>query len=102
MNPHISKETWTRAEDTINGATSADVHRGYGHPGSGQTSNELKGDGTKDRNGLEGVGGDPSQRMVPKGAERDHDVGPRSDRENFMGAQDRWPVGAREVAAERA
>jgi hypothetical protein len=102
MNPNISKETWTSAQDTINGATSADVHQGYGHPGSGQTSNELKGDGRRDRNGLEGIGGASTQGMVPKGAERDHETGPRSDRENFMAAEDRLPVDAHELAAERA
>ncbi|KAI9746664.1 MAG: hypothetical protein M1818_000378 [Claussenomyces sp. TS43310] len=32
MNPNISSETWTNAESTITGATSADVHTGYGHP----------------------------------------------------------------------
>jgi hypothetical protein len=101
MNPNIAKETWTSAQDTIGGATSADVHQGYGHPGSGQTSNELKADGRKNRSGLEGVGGDPSQGYVPKGAERDHELGPRSDRENLMGAEDRLPAGAEEVASER-
>ena len=45
MNPNISKETWTSAQDTIGGATSADVHTGYGHPGSGQTGKEIHGDG---------------------------------------------------------
>lgn len=98
----MAKETLTRAEDTINGATSADVYQGFGHPGSGQTSNELRGTGKRDRNGFEGVGGDPSQGMVPKGAERDHDMGPRGDRENLISAEDRWPAGAQEVAAERA
>lgn len=101
MNPIISKETWTRAEDTLGGATSADLHQGYGHPGSGQTSNELKGDGRKDRSGLEGRGGDPNQGYVPKGAERDHEPGVRGDRENLLSAEERLPVSAEEVAAER-
>jgi hypothetical protein len=30
------------ASSTITGATSADVHTGLGHPGSGQTSNETR------------------------------------------------------------
>jgi hypothetical protein len=45
MNPDISKEPWTSAQDTIRGATSAGAHIGYGHPGSGQDSKELHGDG---------------------------------------------------------
>lgn len=78
------------------------MHQGYGHPGSGQTSNELKGDGRKDRSGLEGRGGDPNAGYVPNGLERDNETGPRGDRENFTGAEDKLPVGAEEVAAERA
>lgn len=102
MNPDISEETWTSASDTLGGATSADVHQGLGNPGSGQTSNELRGKRKKERSGLTGVGGDPSQGYVPKGAERDHDPGVRSDRENLKSAEDREPVGADEVASERA
>ncbi|KAL8786534.1 MAG: hypothetical protein Q9195_008165 [Heterodermia aff. obscurata] len=34
--------TETSAADTLGGATSADVHTGLGHPGQGQTSNELR------------------------------------------------------------
>ncbi|KAK3078988.1 hypothetical protein LTS18_006042 [Coniosporium uncinatum] len=33
------------AQDTIGGATSADVHQGLGHPGQGQSSAELRHDG---------------------------------------------------------
>merc|ERR1711988_1134849 len=32
-----------KASDTLGGATSAEVHQGLGHPGSGQTSQELHG-----------------------------------------------------------
>ncbi|THH04346.1 hypothetical protein EW145_g5579 [Phellinidium pouzarii] len=39
----------TTASDTLTGATSADVHDGYGHPGQGQTSAELHHDGQKGR-----------------------------------------------------
>lgn len=52
------------------GATSADVHTGLGHPGQGQTSNELQhgGPNTAKRQpaGLEGVGG-----RGPAGVERE-------------------------------
>lgn len=47
----------TSAQDTITGATSGDVHMGHGHPGSGQSSNELHHDGGKTHGGsLQGVG----------------------------------------------
>ncbi|KAI0646468.1 hypothetical protein C8Q79DRAFT_1000775 [Trametes meyenii] len=37
------------AADTLTGATSQDVHGGYGHPGSGMTSAELHHDGQAHR-----------------------------------------------------
>ena len=55
----ISSEQ-TSAQDSLPGATSADVHTGLGHPGSGQTSAEIRHDGEKGRKnpgrGLQGVG----------------------------------------------
>ena len=47
-----------QATDTISGgATSADVHTGLGHAGSGQTSREIRHDGDKKQGkSLEGVG----------------------------------------------
>ena len=47
--------TTTSAQDTLVGATSADVHTGYGHPGQGQSSAELR-DGSKAAGGLQSVG----------------------------------------------
>lgn len=44
-----------KASDTLGGSTSGDVHTGYGHPGSGQTSQELH-DGSNATAGLQGVG----------------------------------------------
>lgn len=48
------------AQAGIAGATSADVHKGWGHPGQGQTSTELRHDGQhsgkKQGTGLAGVG----------------------------------------------
>lgn len=45
---------------TVGGTTSADVHTGLGHPGSGQTSKEIHHDGEQGRKNpgasLEGVG----------------------------------------------
>ncbi len=37
------------AGDTLTGATSADVHRGLGHPGSGMSSAEMHHDGQSHR-----------------------------------------------------
>jgi len=52
----------TKASDTIVGATSADVHTGYGHPGQGQSSRELRHDGGRGQaGGLEAVGGSGAQ-----------------------------------------
>lgn len=54
-NPDINNQNlYQDASSTLNGADSADVHTGYGHPGQGQTSNELRHDGqpTSKRQGL--------------------------------------------------
>lgn len=50
------------------GATSADVHTGLGHPGQGQTSNELRHDGgNTGGSGLEGrASGVPAANLVDK------------------------------------
>jgi len=48
--------TTTSAADTITGATSADVHTGLGHPGSGQSSKELHDNSKGEGSGLQGVG----------------------------------------------
>lgn len=57
---HGKESTKTTAESTLRGATSKDVHRGLGHPGVGQTNNEIRHNGEHGRkhqaNGLEGVG----------------------------------------------
>jgi hypothetical protein len=97
MNPNISKETWTSAQDTIGGATSGDVHTGLGKPVQGQTSEELH-DGSHTRAGLEGVGAsasDPTRERaldidVPKGSR-----GKSSDeRFDIPGAEQRDPESA--------
>jgi len=43
-----------QASDTLQGATSGDVHTGLGHPGQGQTSQELH-DGSSKGQGLTGL-----------------------------------------------
>lgn len=45
---------YQKASETLQGATSADVHTGSGHPGQGQTSQELH-DGTRVGKGLAGL-----------------------------------------------
>ncbi|TVY65639.1 hypothetical protein LSUE1_G006976 [Lachnellula suecica] len=105
-NPNVTKETWTSAQDTIGGATSADVHTGLGHPGSGQTSNELHGTEKRDRNGLAGVGADPSDPVRERGLDIDFPKGTKGksgvNREDIPGAEEREPVSAEGVASERA
>jgi len=105
MNPNISKETWTSAQDTIVGATSADVHTGYGHPGSGQTSKELHGERKKERNGLVGVGANQTDPIRERALDIDHPKGTKGysgeNREDIPGAEDRVPVSAEALAAER-
>ena len=105
---HGKESTKVSASDTIGGATSADVHTGYGHPGQGQTgADNQHGRG----GGLAGVGAsglqaelggvderlDPSQRGIEKeGAQKKDTVG-----DFAPSASERLPVSADEVAAER-
>ena len=100
------------AEDTIGGATSGDVHTGLGHPGSGQTSAEIRHDGNKSTGkSLEGVGAttegfktvdasDPDMKHLRALDKDEAEVG----RGNVGGpaAQEREPVGAEQVASGRA
>lgn len=38
LRSHGKESTYTSAESTLGGATSADVHTGFGHPGQGTTA----------------------------------------------------------------
>ncbi|KAL3954743.1 hypothetical protein ACCO45_010306 [Purpureocillium lilacinum] len=91
------------ASDTLPGATSADVHRGLGHPGQGMTSQELHGGKRKkDGAGLEGVGANASDPAHERGFDRDYETGYRGKaREDYPGAEERVPVSAEQVASER-
>ncbi|KAB2569237.1 uncharacterized protein LTHEOB_5268 [Lasiodiplodia theobromae] len=107
--------TTTSASDTLLGATSADVYTGLGHPGQGQTSTELRHDGSHGRakqgTGLVGVGADT---VTNKGSAVDaHDPGYASQRaldkdvetgaRGTVGgppAEERLPEGAETVASE--
>jgi hypothetical protein len=81
------------------------VHTGYGHPGSGQTSQELHRGGKKERSGLSGVGADQSDPVRERGLDVDIPKGTRGksgiDRQDILGAEERVPKSAETVAAER-
>ncbi|USP80244.1 uncharacterized protein yc1106_07518 [Curvularia clavata] len=49
-----NQKMYQSASDTLQGATSSDVHTGLGHPGQGQTSSELR-DETRVGQGLDGL-----------------------------------------------
>lgn len=81
------------------------MHTGYGHPGSGQTSQELHGRRKKERSGLIGVGADKSDPIRERGLDIDVEKGTRGkngvDRQDILGAEERVPESAEAVAAER-
>jgi hypothetical protein len=99
------------ASSTLQGATSGDVHTGLGHPGQGQTSQELR-DGSKGATGLAGLSSQtdkPAQNDKVSGSDpafahqRNHDDVPTGQRGNVGGpaAQEREPETSERVAAER-
>lgn len=103
-----AKQELPKASDTVVGATSADVHTGLGHPGSGQTSQELHG-GHKREGGLEGRGAtQPSADLVdaqdPKFAGQRALNKDDAQLKNELGgapAQDLVPESAETVASEK-
>ncbi|RAH79801.1 hypothetical protein BO86DRAFT_390712 [Aspergillus japonicus CBS 114.51] len=115
LNPNVERShgkesVKTSAADTLMGATSQDVHTGLGHPGSGQTSAELRHDGQPGRKrqtaGLEKVGAYadskferdiPGQRALDR--EEGHLAGQRGDK-GALAAEDRQPEPATTAAAE--
>jgi hypothetical protein len=52
------------ASDTLQGATSADVHTGLGHPGQGQTSSELHDGSRGGGQGLAGLAGNVKDQQT--------------------------------------
>jgi hypothetical protein len=78
LNPDMNPEFRTSATGTLLGATNANFHTGYGHPGSGQTSSELHGQKKKERSGLEGVG---RRRSIRCACDRRAGRGARQDKE---------------------
>jgi hypothetical protein len=97
------------ASSTITGATSRDVHTGLGHPGQGQTSNELRHSDKKVGTGLAGRADSVEQGNIrslkddPRHADQRNlgDV-PTGKRGNTGGlpAQERVPESAEGVAAD--
>ncbi|EAW07151.1 uncharacterized protein ACLA_018550 [Aspergillus clavatus NRRL 1] len=115
MNPlversHGKEAVKTSAEQTLTGATSKDVHKGLGHPGSGQTNNEIKHEGAHHRkhngSGLEGVGSyrqDKFERRMPeqRGIEREEAQSGHHGDKGVSAAEDIPPQSAETVASGR-
>ena len=80
-NPDIATESHTLASDTINGASSADVHQGLGMPVQGQSSQHLHGSGVakgqKEGNGLVGVVADSSDSFRERALDHEFPKGTR-------------------------
>ncbi|GLI72135.1 hypothetical protein PoHVEF18_000303 [Penicillium ochrochloron] len=107
---HGKEAVHTSAADTLRGATSADVHTGFGKPLVGETSVELGHEGAhgrkKQRGGLEGVGTSiedkSGERKFPdqRGYEREHHMaGLRGNKED-RSAADMRPEPAETLDAE--
>ncbi|KAL1592391.1 hypothetical protein SLS60_011470 [Paraconiothyrium brasiliense] len=110
-NPDLNnQEMYQDASSTIGGATSADVHTGLGHPGSGQTSSELHGTKKRDRTGLTGLTStmETNDKVTGKDPyfahQRNLEDVPAGQRGNIGGppAQERVPETADTVARESA
>lgn len=100
---HGKEQVRTTAESTLQGATSQDVHKGLGHPGSGQTSTEIRHDGEHHRkrqgHGLEGVGAyreDKFERYLPdqRGLEKEQNVSGQRGNKGELAAEDLPPSSA--------
>ncbi|KAL5116111.1 hypothetical protein ACEQ8H_006007 [Pleosporales sp. CAS-2024a] len=110
-NPDLNNQNMYQdaASSTLTGASSADVHTGHGHPGQGQTSNELRHAEKKRGQGLVGVADRLGQGNIkdlkddPKHAQqRNLDDVPTGQRGNTGGAsaQESVPESAETVAAD--
>ncbi|KAG9776355.1 hypothetical protein KCU88_g4902, partial [Aureobasidium melanogenum] len=115
LRSHGKEGVQTDALSTLPGATSADVHKGLGHPGQGQTSTELRHEGhhtsKKHTSGPEGAGAtggsglsDPNdvnvefRRLQQEG---DHPRGPLAGHNaTLAGAESKEPVKDVNLAAE--
>jgi len=91
----------TDVEDTLGGATSADVHTGLGKPVQGQSGQELHGDRhvgnrkNRERAGLEGTGASAGVDMASeKGADRPEGVSKGPEGSEFRSATEKVPESA--------
>ena len=100
---HGKESTKTTAGDTITGATSEDVNRGFGHPGVGETKTEIRKEGEHGRkrpsNGLEALGTYRQDKVERKLADQRG-----IDREGAIGGQhgDKGVLGAENIVPESA
>lgn len=108
VTPNDPQQNQYSASSTIGGATSADVHTGYGHPGNQQTGIEKAHEGKhtskREGAGLEGVGtGEGLDSKQAKDLQSDHtQTGPANVRGGTLaGAEEAIPATAEDVAAER-
>jgi len=96
------EEAFVSAQDSLTGATSKDVHRGLGHPGSGQPASQKN--FHKERSGLEGRGGDTKDWVRERGLDRDHQKGGKltsaEGRAGVLSAEGRLPSTAEHLATE--
>jgi hypothetical protein len=110
-NPDLNNQKmYQDASSTLNGASSADVHTGLGHPGQGQTSRELRHPDKKGGNGLVGLAESVEQGRAAKELKDDpahaqqRNLGdvPTGQRGNVGGppAQELVPETAERVASE--
>ena len=109
-NPNVRSGQGTSVADTLTGATSQDVHTGFGKPLQGQTGVELAHDGEHGRKkqsaGLEGVGASlqdhgierkfPNQRGIEREEAQNGTRGNKADR----AAENMMPEGAETLDAE--
>ncbi|KAJ6031629.1 hypothetical protein N7540_002361 [Penicillium herquei] len=109
-NPDVQYGQRTSAADTLTGATSQDVHTGFGKPLQGQTGTELAHDGEhgrkKQSTGLEGIGASmqdrgverqfPNQRGIEREEAQNGARGNKADR----AAEDMEPESAETLDAE--
>lgn len=109
LRSHGKESTYTSAESTLGGATSGDVHTGIGKPIQGQTRNDPTGTegGSLAGRGASGVAStsgvaDGRDDARQRGLDREGGaLAGKKDTLDGVEAENREPVGATELAAER-
>ena len=82
------------------GVTSADVHKGFGHPGQGMTSQELHGGKRKKQGGEREIGSSLEDGIGSRKLDIGHEGRGKSSI-NYPRAEDREPAYPETVASER-